>query len=249
MTPSKTMDTRRSGSIPAETTLDIERKVRRRHAVTAVLGITLAGGLVASLYQTRRAAGQIERATGELASLRSGLSRVEQESRRAPLIVQVPSRAPDVPVEPTAQTNAVAAPVGDSAAAPEPHAPLSNEQVHERRRLANERRTELCSDAHASETRDHRWATQAEQSIMTAHAGPEFQPLRVTTDCRSTICRIEFSYTDPVTGPEAARKFLATPAWKGAQFYYLDQEHQKGFSYLARESAQLPTVDRATLSD
>jgi hypothetical protein len=71
-------------------------------------------------------------------------------------------------------------------------------------------------------------------------SGEELSALTISSECRSTLCRIDFSFSDPEAGRIAVDKMTTKHPWSNSQlFTHFDLESKRGFSYLSREGRRL----------
>lgn len=151
---------------------------------------------------------------------------------------------------PTVSARPVAEP-READASPSPAADPTSEltpEEHEHRLLVfNQARLASCEKAYAAEARDPEWSASAVQTIRDKFSDETFKPLKMSVDCRATLCRLDFSYENAETGLNASRAMMATGPWSGTRFSRLDQEKREGTVYLAREDFDIPSVDPASL--
>jgi hypothetical protein len=187
---------------------------------------------------------QQQRSTTELASLRAQVATLrEAERTSAPVVheVRTPSAA------------SVASP--GAAASVEPEAPVPPTQVDERavdpevalfeRQERDRARLEstitLYAEAYAAEGADEQWSGEAARALQGTYSTEEFAKLSVTVDCRTTMCRVDFSSSDDVAGLESYQRIVSTPApWRGTRFVHFDKASGRGFSYVPRQGFTLP---------
>ncbi|HEY5372365.1 MAG TPA: hypothetical protein VIK01_01705 [Polyangiaceae bacterium] len=104
---------------------------------------------------------------------------------------------------------------------------------------------QLYENSHAAEAVDSQWAPTARQTIQNTYSGDGFSGLRLTVDCRSTLCRVDVDYSDPAAGDVAAHKFMSVHPWLGRRMSHLDNATHTGTSYFAREGFKFPTLPSA----
>jgi hypothetical protein len=199
-----------------------------------VLLVALLGGLGAGTAVVAR---KMSRTSKELDNLRADLSTVQKRDRLPPVVIQQLQAAPGAPEAPAASP-----PTEPTAAVP-PERKLTREERSEKLRIFNEARLDLCARTFANQAKDPAWSTSAERLIRDKYAGAEFGSLAVATDCRSTMCKIEFSYSDTVSGPSAVQAMLSNHPWPSQQFTNFDLESKQGVSYLSREGNDVPQVN------
>jgi hypothetical protein len=182
---------------------------------------------------------QTSRASKKVDDLRDELTAMKEDRSSAPLVIR----------EVRTEKGVVAAPPGSAQGnvAP-PSSGLSPLEVHEKMdahlKLINETKMETFGSTHSREARDPKWSDAAERSIRQKYAAEEFRTAKVSADCRSTLCKIEFSFADPAAGLEGGRQLMsAAPPWNASRFMRVDQEANQALWYLAREGKELPSFD------
>ena len=200
-------------------------------ALTLVVGAAAVGAAVRRSSRVQR---DLDQTRAEVAQLRAGFERLADRDVTERALQQ----AFPVGVPPAAQ----AAPAPASPA-PVPRPPLGRDE----QQLRYERRAELCRTTHAGEVRDPAWSETAAQVLRDKYSGEAFRDVQLAVDCRSTMCRIDFAFSDPDAGHRALRAVLASPAWNGKRFYHLDNETNAGFCYVSRPGRELPAPPPATI--
>jgi hypothetical protein len=182
---------------------------------------------------------QGEHARQEVAELREKLAKVETRSGAEQLVL---ARLRDVAVSSQVGAAAQAEPdelvEADMPSAEEPREAVSEE---ERLRRAEEKmRQDLDRFAAllASQPRDTAWARDANTKIADRYASDAIAGLRVSSECASTICRVEYSYTQ-AADKEAVWELFSEPPWPGKRFCFLDAPQQAGTCFFAREGHRL----------
>jgi hypothetical protein len=132
-------------------------------------------------------------------------------------------------------------------AAADPTSELAQEEHEHRLLVFNQARLASCEKAYAAEAPDPEWSASAVRTIREKFSDDTFKPLKMSVDCRATLCRLDFSYENAETGLNASRAMMATGPWSGTRFSRLDQEKREGTVFLAREDFDIPSVDPASL--
>lgn len=226
----------------AEVTAPVRSGRQPAFLVGAVV-VVLGAGSAFVVHAQRRAD---ERTRRELESVRAELARLERAgpSERALRMAAQSSEQVRVALERVrAQDSArpAAEPAGE-VAAPEVEE-LSPQEREARAKEYNESRIVLYESAHAGEVRDRAWADTAAKTLHDAFPSEVFPGLEVNTDCRSTLCRIDFAY-DGRGGQDTGQQILATHSpWPGRRFCRMDHEKKEGSCYLSREGSPLPALD------
>lgn len=200
-----------------------------RRLLAVALTIVVVSAILLAVRHTRTTSKTLE-------DLRAELTAIRDERPSAPIVLREVRALPHtetVPPEPGPTRIEVATSSN----------PVSPAEMEKRIKIINETKDDTYSRAHNNEMRDSAWAEAAERSIREKYSGEEFQPLKIAADCRSTLCKIEFSYADPAAGLMAAQRLTTLHPWKTQRFTRVDQESQEGVSYLAREGRKLPSVD------
>jgi hypothetical protein len=205
---------------------------------TATSSLVIAGVAGTMLLQSRRTTTQVE-------ELRADVTRVKQARSGRTVIVRQPAE----------DFASVAAPVPAAVATSAPHAlqsaaepeELTPEEVEHRAKVVADARTKACEDAYSAETADPDWSARAAQSIRERYSSEEFRDLRLSVDCRHTLCRVDFSFDQAQSGLQAVRKLVESAPWEGTRLTRVDVETRTGSSYVAREGFDIPDVDPASL--
>lgn len=106
-----------------------------------------------------------------------------------------------------------------------------------------EARARAYQDAHAKEARDPEWAPWATQILQQAFRAEEFRSLQIVADCRTTMCRVDATYSDPSLNQIAGRALSEVRPWPGVGFSKLDPEGHAGYGIIVREGSKLPEAD------
>jgi hypothetical protein len=195
-------------------------------------GLLLGGGIVVQ-RMNRTAAG--------LDGLRAELSKLErQEPTRSVIVREVRTDSLPAPA-PEPLSSAASASKNDADDL------LPEEQEHQLK-VINEARMESCERTYLGEAVDPAWSSWAVRTIRERFATLDLTALRISTECRTTLCRVDFSYSDAATGLNAVERLVKTNPWHGQGFTHLDQEKKEGVSYLSREGLELPSVNVAALN-
>jgi hypothetical protein len=201
-----------------------------------LIGLALGGAFVVWRHE--------DASSAELATLRGDVSKLTSARPDTKVVIREIRTEPSQPA--TAPEPAPSAPA-PSTPAPGAQAQLSEADKQHRQLVQNEAAEKLCAETHAKEPVDAGWSQVAAKLIADTYSGEEFRALRVTPDCRSTLCRVDFTYSDPITGQAAAVKFAHVQPWEGTRFTHMNTDTHTGSSYFAREGLELPKLDLATL--
>lgn len=102
---------------------------------------------------------------------------------------------------------------------------------------------DLYNRSHENELPDARWAGEAEAAIQDAYSGEDFSALRLSADCRSTLCRLDFEYSDAEAGLAAVRRLMSVHAWgHGRRLTHVDSESKRGSSFFVRDGFDPPSL-------
>ena len=207
-------------------------EARRSNGGVVLVAMLVGLGAIATAFFARR----MNRTSTEIDNLRAELSTVQNRDRLPPVVIQQvraePNRQEASPVLPQLESTAAASQV------PKP----TREERDEYLRLLNEARLDLCARTFGDEPKDPAWSEAAARLIRDKYSGQEYGVLAVTTDCRSTMCKVEFSYSDPAAGPAAVEGLMSNHPWPGQQFTNFNLETKQGVAYVSREGSTLPQV-------
>ncbi len=212
----------------------------KRMSVLALLG--LVGAVFFAFRETRLAAASVEALRGQVATL--------EQTRSEPAVfvreIRTQVSEPAIP-EPAVPSEAGAAADSAKSKEPERESPeLSPEEQEHRASVYGEARLKAAQDLYAGEALDPEWSSGAARALREAYSGEGFMSLAVS-DCRSTLCRVDFRYTDPEGGPAESYNLRLRAPWRGPSFQKFDTATQQGTLYLAREGFRVPRVDPETL--
>lgn len=210
---------------------------RSRLAVPLAIVATVV--VAVAVLRTSQMQRDLERTTAEIAALRAGLERVSNHQVDEEKSLQLSQFAA---LAGAATTTTSMAP--SAAAAHVPPAP-SQQQRRDELRVRHEQLAELCSTTHAAEARDPAWSDTAARTLRDKYSGDAFRDVQLAVDCRSTMCRIDFAFSDADAGHKALRALLSSPAWDGKRFYHLDGDSNEGFCYVSRPGHELPALPPA----
>jgi hypothetical protein len=203
----------------------------------------------AVLVLSRATAAELGRLRADVSRVEGETSRIERAAARRRVVVERVSAGSE-PGTSAAEseiegTNPGAEGIASTSARDE--SDLTHEERDHRLKVINETRRDLCEKTYAAEPRDPEWSAKATQSLRESYGTEQFKSLRLSVDCRSTLCRVDFSYEDPTLALGAIQSLFATSPWSGTRFSHYDQETRKGSSYVAREGFELPAVDEKAL--
>ena len=208
-----------------------------------ILAAASAALCVAGLaWLATRAFGVVQKNSAEVAALRSDLARLRQ--------ADVGSRVGSGP------RSASLGPVQDDTVGRGAVTPLeavrkravSREDQDRLIRLLHQSQVQLLDGAFDTESADPTWAPNAEVALKKLYSGPEFAALRTVVVCKSTLCRVNFQYTEPKLGKAAVLQMLTRHPWRGRTFNRNDVNNRSGFSYVGREGTSFPRVDPQSLA-
>lgn len=129
---------------------------------------------------------------------------------------------------------------------PETQPPLTPEEAQHRADVIVAAREKTLEESFGRETPDAAWSQAATASLRSAYSGEGFEALRIDSECRATLCRVIFDYTD-ASGELQSRNFIQRMPWRGALNSTLDAQARRGTFYLARQGFTLPDIDESTL--
>jgi hypothetical protein len=206
--------------------------------------LALAAGLaVVGLYRDTR------QARAELQMLRADFSQLARSAKASSPAVTGEARTehPAAIATPHPKRNSAAIlPVDKAPAESVPvNQPVTPEQV-EQHTAALEVRVQGLNSAYTQEARDPKWSSTAVDALQQAYAAnPQLSALAISSDCRATLCRVDFSFYGVPDGLLAVRSLLEVHPWSGTQFVKIDRVTQQGSVFIAREGFDLPRVDQA----
>lgn len=126
-------------------------------------------------------------------------------------------------------------------------APTAQEQRRASFRANHQRQVELLATTFEQQATDPTWSRAATGSLRKLYQGKEFAGLTTQVECRSTLCRVNFSYSDPNRGGAAVQRVIVSRPWKGRAFTRHDTRAHSGLLYIGREGTKFPHVDSSTL--
>jgi hypothetical protein len=215
-------------------------------ATKALLGLLLLAGILAGAWTSHQRAAELDGMRNAIAAL--------QDARRpqqgAPAVVReirtlMHDNTAEGSREPTA-SGATQAAVPASAAQPSSEAELSPEEREYRTQVIVAAQDKALDEAYARESSDPDWSSSAAALLRTSFSGQGLEGLTVEPECRSSICRVTFSYTDDAALLQARNLILRTP-WPAARNSNVNMATKTGVLYVAREGHELPTVDAASM--
>lgn len=108
------------------------------------------------------------------------------------------------------------------------------------------KQTSLLDKTLAEEPADAEWSNSAQQTVLTAYSGSEFEGAKVGAVCKSSMCKIEVDLSESKE-PDATLRMLALRApWQGVGFTRFNTETRRADYYLAREQFDLPMAEGET---
>jgi hypothetical protein len=208
-------------------------KIARRLSIGAIaVGVVLGAGIVVQ---------RMNRTARGLDGLRAELSKLErQEPTRSVIVHEVRRESEPAPTPvPLSST----APAGDASDTDD----LLPEEKEHQLEVINDARLESCKRTYGGEALDPEWSGSALRIMRERFATLDLSALRISAECRTTLCRVDFSYSDAASGLRAVEQLVKTNPWAGQSLTRLNQETKEGVSYLSREGLELPGVDVASL--
>jgi len=134
------------------------------------------------------------------------------------------------------------------APAPKRHERRSPEEREQYLRAVHAARSKLLAEKFEAEAQDAGWSRGAEVAIQRLYATEELAALRTHVECRSTMCRVTFSYDDDKAGASAVQRLIAKHPWPSSAYTRQDTARRSGTSYVSREGQTLPQPDLKGLS-
>ena len=117
------------------------------------------------------------------------------------------------------QTNRQEASPGRVESEAKPESSTANKRTREEReqelKLINEARSISATRPSSPRHRiRHGPPGSAVRAIRERYSGQQFDALTISTDCRSTLCRIDFSFSYSAAGPTAVKELIEPPLAK-----------------------------------
>jgi len=203
--------------------------------------VVIAAGLVTvGMYRdARRARAELETLRADVVQLARSVSTTprargqEDRAGRAALAALQPQRV-SAAVRPMGQAMQDTVPVNQP----------TSERMEQQTAAAMEVRVQALAGAYTQEARDLKWSPVALETLQQAYAAnPKLAALSIASDCRTTMCRVDFSFQGVPDGFDAVRSLLQMHAWPGAQFAQIDRSTKQGSAFIAREGFELPRAD------
>jgi cytoskeletal protein RodZ len=203
--------------------------------------VVIAAGLVAvGMYRDAR------RARTELETLRAEVVQLARSVRTTPQSrtqEDRPDRAAPAALQPQ-RVSAAVRPMGQATQDAVPVNQPTSETMEQQTAAAMEVRAQALAGAYTQEARDLKWSPVALEALQQAHAAnPKLAALSIASDCRATMCRVDFSFQGVPDGFDAVRSLLEVHAWPGTQFAQVDRSTKQGSAFIAREGFELPRAD------
>ena len=211
------------------------------------LALIAVGGFVLNVKQSNQAAKELEALRGQVAGLQQQVNNAQTSRLESAVLGTLQERALASTLTPTPSAIAsVEAPNVDPKRAPS-DAQLSHEEREHRSRVYHEAKTNECERAFSQERADPEWSNTAQQKLEQKYSGEEFQALHSQVECRSTLCRVKFSFDEGQAGLQATGQVQEKMPWSGGSFMHADMEKRSGMIFVGREGHALPQVDRDSL--
>jgi hypothetical protein len=134
-----------------------------------------------------------------------------------------------------------------SAAPADPEPELTPEEAQYRTDVIVQAQDKLLADSFAAEALDPEWSKKAAESMLTVYSGEAFNALSLDAECRTTFCRVSFSFDKP-EGALQSRELMYRTPWPAAMNSTVNTETRQGTFYLAREGHVLPQLDLTTVA-
>jgi hypothetical protein len=136
------------------------------------------------------------------------------------------------------------------AAAPTPRSTeeLTTAEAEYRLQVFHEETVKLYQKTHTQEPVDVEWGRRAADDIRAVFSDAALSEIDVSAECRSTLCSVSFSYSDPSVGRAAVEKFENARLWPGQRFTIHETELKTFASYVAREGFPLPALDPESIA-
>lgn len=187
------------------------------------------------------ASARMQRDTAVASGLKSQLERLQKELRRT---VEEQKRMASRLEALTQERNA-------PPAAAERFMTITEDPVTAQQDTDEELRSSLerLSEGFYSEVHDEQWSLESEQTLLDVLHAPAFSDAHpVAAECRSTLCRVEFDYTDLDAADEALEEILFSLDWNTeAQMMVVNGEGGNGpvstVLFLSRDGYSLSSGD------
>lgn len=133
--------------------------------------------------------------------------------------------------------------------APDPSVPLSREEQERRSKLVQQAMERLFDETYVRETVDSEWAQSAARTIRERYAGKDFEGVKLSVECKKSICRMDFTFPEGEKGlTTATRKLVETDPWPCQRYTRVEGEDHTGFMYISRQGSDLPALDPNTVT-
>jgi len=143
-----------------------------------------------------------------------------------------------VPSEPATKLPEVVEPQANAAETTD----LTPEELSERTDAIVAAQEAILEDSYDRETADRQWSAGAAAQLRAAYSGEGFEGMNVESDCRATLCRVNFNYAGP-EGEQQWRLLRERMPWPGATNANVNFQTRQGTFYIAREGFALPRAD------
>jgi hypothetical protein len=175
----------------------------------------------------------------DVSALESRISQLEAEGTRAGLLHLVNAQTRDSPESPTTAAKLPADDDGVSG---------GDEGVYKQERTV-QAHADTYATTLAKEPVDQAWSGSATSMIRDHYRGEGFAEVRISSACKSTLCKIDFEGSDLGKTEEAMRAMINNPPWNAAGMYHVDKTTGKGYAFISRENFELPQVAPSNLAD
>jgi len=185
---------------------------------------------------------------GQVAGLQQQLNNSQANGVESAMLrtLQERSLAATLTPVPTASAPSVVAPETEPKKA-HTEVRLTPEERQHRARVYNETKTNECERAFSQERPDAAWSKTAQQQLEQKYSAEEFQAFHSQVECRSTMCRVTFSFDEGQAGMQAAALAQDKMPWSGRSFMHADMEKRSGMIFVGRQGHTLPQVDQSSL--
>jgi hypothetical protein len=180
----------------------------------------------------------------ELTALQAKLNQRDREHRTN--MLQPPTRVAPA-LEPAHREPA---PVASSPALPpwQDEIELSEEEREYRLAAVAQAKLRAFEGAFDSEQIDVSWSERARRELEDKYRADDFRELTTVVECRATLCRVGFTFSEAAVAMDIAPKLQGSPPWPGPASMIMNIEKKQGATFIAREGFELPPFDPATVA-
>lgn len=163
---------------------------------------------------------QIEAVTAEVQRLKQMQPQVSTQQRAVPTSSPSSAEASATRVDPSSTLD------------PEQQQRLVEEQT--------QKRFALLARGIETEASDPEWSQSAQQSLLGAYQGGEFDGAKFDVTCRTTFCRLKADLSGAGQPMVAARMLSLRSPWPAPSLFKIDTVKNQVEYYVAREDYELP---------